>query len=316
MQKIEVTLETVTPMFLRGADPNGQPELRPPAFRGMMRYWFRATLGGVIGDKKENLADLDKLESAVFGNTESGSPITIRRKEISPLKTSLHYILPHKGGTQKWAFDAGQSFQIILQASPRIPPLVFVNACMAFNLAILLGGIGLRSRRGAGSLAIVNAVDENGEDADAIPNAPQTKKGWIRYVKIIGQSAFGYATQFNEAINHQKKQLLPHAPTQFPSASNLAIVRIVDNIQEGSGEAVQKRLMERMIKADYLGGISPRQASPLWARVIMFDDSYHLLLSLLPSKLKSFTDYDAVKKFLDKNFPGEDIPIKGWNTND
>jgi CRISPR-associated protein Cmr1 len=42
MQKITVKLETVTPLFLGGADPRGEPELRPPAFRGAMRYWLRA----------------------------------------------------------------------------------------------------------------------------------------------------------------------------------------------------------------------------------------------------------------------------------
>lgn len=30
MPKITVTLETVTPLFLGGAEPRGEPELRPP----------------------------------------------------------------------------------------------------------------------------------------------------------------------------------------------------------------------------------------------------------------------------------------------
>jgi CRISPR-associated protein Cmr1 len=44
---LAVTLETVTPLFLGGADPRGAPELRPPPFRGAMRYWLRAALGGL-----------------------------------------------------------------------------------------------------------------------------------------------------------------------------------------------------------------------------------------------------------------------------
>jgi len=43
-----VTLETVTPLFLGGADPRGAPELRAPALRGAMRYWLWTALGGVI----------------------------------------------------------------------------------------------------------------------------------------------------------------------------------------------------------------------------------------------------------------------------
>lgn len=36
--ELKLTLETVTPLFLGGADPRGAPELRPPSLRGAMRY--------------------------------------------------------------------------------------------------------------------------------------------------------------------------------------------------------------------------------------------------------------------------------------
>lgn len=41
MPSITFELETVTPLFLAGADQT-EAELRPPAFRGALRYWFRA----------------------------------------------------------------------------------------------------------------------------------------------------------------------------------------------------------------------------------------------------------------------------------
>ncbi len=40
MRQLTVTLETVTPMFLGGAEPRGKPELRAPSFRGALRYWW------------------------------------------------------------------------------------------------------------------------------------------------------------------------------------------------------------------------------------------------------------------------------------
>jgi hypothetical protein len=49
-------LETITPLFLTGADPRGEPELRAASIRGALRFWLRALLGGVIGDR-----DLDGL---------------------------------------------------------------------------------------------------------------------------------------------------------------------------------------------------------------------------------------------------------------
>ena len=40
MKKITFGCEVITPMFLSGAD--GNPELRPPSIKGMMRFWWRA----------------------------------------------------------------------------------------------------------------------------------------------------------------------------------------------------------------------------------------------------------------------------------
>jgi len=51
-QQLVVQLETVTPLFLGGADPRGEPELRPPAFRGAMRGISGRRWGGwVPGDE-------------------------------------------------------------------------------------------------------------------------------------------------------------------------------------------------------------------------------------------------------------------------
>jgi CRISPR type III-B/RAMP module RAMP protein Cmr1 len=74
LMKVEFRLETVTPLFLGGADQ--QPELRPASVRGALRYWLRTALGGVIGDN--NLNELRCLEADVFGETERGSRVVVR----------------------------------------------------------------------------------------------------------------------------------------------------------------------------------------------------------------------------------------------
>jgi CRISPR-associated protein Cmr1 len=71
--KLTVTLETVTPLFLGGAEQ--QPELRPASFRGALRFWLRALLGAHIGDNVEHVRE---AENRVFGSTNSASPITVR----------------------------------------------------------------------------------------------------------------------------------------------------------------------------------------------------------------------------------------------
>ncbi len=42
MDKLVVTLKTVTPLFLGGANPNDTAELRAPSIKGALRFWYRA----------------------------------------------------------------------------------------------------------------------------------------------------------------------------------------------------------------------------------------------------------------------------------
>ncbi|WP_124398070.1 type III-B CRISPR module RAMP protein Cmr1 [Thermaurantimonas aggregans] len=44
MKTITFTCETITPMFLSGADQR-VPELRPPSIKGALRFWWRAMNG-------------------------------------------------------------------------------------------------------------------------------------------------------------------------------------------------------------------------------------------------------------------------------
>ncbi|MBI2190382.1 MAG: type III-B CRISPR module RAMP protein Cmr6 [Planctomycetes bacterium] len=68
------TLELVTPAFLAGADqkdPSGC-DLRPATLRGLLRWWWRTLHAGHL-----DVATLRRLESALWGNTESGGAVRI-----------------------------------------------------------------------------------------------------------------------------------------------------------------------------------------------------------------------------------------------
>ncbi len=70
--------------------------------------------------------------------------------------------------------------------------------------------------------------------------------------------------------------------------------------------------MKRTPKKNALGGINPRQASPLWVRPIQTGPtSYGLLCVVLASNFAG-ADYGFVKEFLDK-FSAEYLLAKGWN---
>mgnify|MGYP000138544532 CR=1 FL=1 len=177
-------LEAVTPLFLGGADPRGQPELRPPAFRGTLRYWLRAALGGVLGDA--DLAGLRQAEAQVFGSASehqaAASPVTVRIEGSSALSTVNYSELT--GGQQHrqqkrhtvraglaYLFFAARrtrwqperkaltgSFYLQLRLRPGQSDGALQKAYAALWLLTHLGGVGSRARRGAGA---VQAVDQN-----------------------------------------------------------------------------------------------------------------------------------------------------------
>src|SRR2546426_3883093 len=77
MQEVIFTLQTITPLFLAGADQT-TAELRAPSFRGVMRYWYRALVGGLVGTDTNGLQKVMEAEKAIFGATNIGSAVQIR----------------------------------------------------------------------------------------------------------------------------------------------------------------------------------------------------------------------------------------------
>ncbi|MCS7219862.1 MAG: type III-B CRISPR module RAMP protein Cmr1 [Anaerolineae bacterium] len=186
MHAITVTLETVTPMFLGGADPRGAPELRASSFRGAMRYWLRAALGGVYGDDATGLVAVREAEARVFGSTETkwggASAIAIRVKGNLPSPKKYHrgravrvrkygreILQPSGRDYLYWSmlgfreepdrkyYPQGSRFSIELLVRPGASNgcLALQEATAALWLLVQLGGVGARSRRTGGSLSVL-----------------------------------------------------------------------------------------------------------------------------------------------------------------
>lgn len=160
LHKVEFECEVLTPMFLAGADQN-DAELRPPSVRGMLRYWYRALLGG---RGITNIADLAREESRVFGETEAASPVSVRvrvrsngePKEASSLlkgDSPLKYLWYSTtlGDNNRRYLPAGTTFRLSLATTRDTQALE--RATSAFWMLVHCGGLGTRSRRMAGSFA-------------------------------------------------------------------------------------------------------------------------------------------------------------------
>ncbi|HEY4036835.1 MAG TPA: type III-B CRISPR module RAMP protein Cmr1 [Ktedonobacteraceae bacterium] len=201
MQEVTFTLQTVTPLFLAGADYNSihipekkqqgrkyfvkdgwdlQPEVRPSSFRGLMRYWLRASISGLAATTDVSLNDVIEFERNIFGATDHGSAITVQLANVpktakrfkkegynQATMTGGDYLLwsmaeSGKGEDYKpdrLCFPAGTDFEITLSErfSDPAAPQKLPYAIASMWLLTHLGGIGSRSRRCAGSLMALHA---------------------------------------------------------------------------------------------------------------------------------------------------------------
>jgi CRISPR-associated protein Cmr1 len=190
MEKVTFEVETITPMFLAGNDQSWETvkkkrddepeedwhlnaELRASAFRGLLRYWHRALIGGAVS----SLGEVQTYEQSLFGTTDHGSTVTVRlsdpsqdqklfmRKNTSRNNIAgsdyLLWSMEKSGKEAKGNFKAaryyyppGTKFHVILSVKGKgVEAQQKLNKAVGtFWLLTQLGGAGSRSRRSAGSL--------------------------------------------------------------------------------------------------------------------------------------------------------------------
>jgi CRISPR-associated protein Cmr1 len=150
MQTIIFECETVTPMFMAGAD-GVTPELRAPSIKGALRFWWRAMNGHLPEEK------LREYEGAIFGNTSHRSCFSIHVNASARTFVIATPPVPHRGYKVD-AINPGTRFQVTLQIMPLKRDGIDFGAShlqSLFELTVVLGGIGKRVRRGMGSYKII-----------------------------------------------------------------------------------------------------------------------------------------------------------------
>ncbi len=179
---LRLHLVTLTPLFLGGADPRGDPELRASSVRGALRFWLRALLGGCYGTDEAALEEIRRIETETFGaaSGERGetavgaSPIVVRVHGASkvrpqewrePRTSGRSYLFFSMASSRvrgqeipaRSAFMPPYEFQLELLGRPGVEDTVareaLYRAVRASWLLVHLGGLGARSRRLGGALA-------------------------------------------------------------------------------------------------------------------------------------------------------------------
>jgi CRISPR-associated protein Cmr1 len=250
MHTMTVTLRTVTPLFLGGAAlvPSGvedtrdgpipilrvPAEIRPPSIRGVMRFWFRALWGD--GESRA----LREREAQYFGSTGTGQcPVRMQWRGKPPesrpwprggyemgvryLGFTLNTHVKEEGKKIRRIRDyvePGYEFTLVFRSAD---PAALKAHWAAIWLVGHLGGIGLRSRRGFGSLNIR-------EVAGCPLPLPLAKDA---------QSAKEVAAAVGEGLQSLVKELgvrVPREPGAFPLVHQGQPIRIVAGSGDGWGE--------------------------------------------------------------------------------
>jgi len=280
---MKVILETVTPLFLGGADPRGEPELRAASIRGALRFWLRALLGGVIGDGKLN--DLRRAEAAVFGSTDTGaSPVVVRvagSVQHSSYRPLLHN--PNKAFTFK-GIRPGETFS--LELIPR-PPHKSVDPIVVSTIALwlLLGGLGRRSRRGFGTLRLQNEVASFPFTPKAYKDASELETILRRVIEQAQAEARNLTSSLKLASG------TPSTPPAFPilhsDHTKILFCKHPFTTWEKAMEAFWRLLRSNPYRDDRVFGFADRggrQASPLHLRIVKIGNKNHLLMTAFRSR--------------------------------
>jgi CRISPR-associated protein Cmr1 len=191
MHKIEAGYKVVTPLFGSGADAN-RPELRTTAFKGLLRFWWRALAWSRL---RGDLTELKRQEDRLFGSATGGQskvlmclkapPATVVRtdqvltipggggKTVGEGARYLGYGLMEAFASSQNKTQAGQLLKACLQAPVEfcvqirgrdLSPQDLESLKNALVCLGLLGGMGSRSRKGYGSL-VLQALSLDGQAA-------------------------------------------------------------------------------------------------------------------------------------------------------
>lgn len=145
LQELQIPLILLTPALVHGADPAGEASLRVPAVRGMLRTWHRQ-LG---------LPDCGKLWGSASDAEPSASMVAVQVDGAS-LRNASVPVLPHKENPKhrgsRSAVMENQKFAVRLRRLPGCDGILWDRAWQVLNAWAILGNIGQRSARAAGSI--------------------------------------------------------------------------------------------------------------------------------------------------------------------
>ncbi len=313
--QIELCLETVTPLFLGGAEQ--QPELRPASVRGALRYWLRAGLGGVLGDNQ--FSEIARLERRIFGSTDVGSPIVVRLFSQDSVASAMSQLLPHRQQGNAKAWPVGKKVKLILALAPhgKLQPhadVLLENAVWAALLWLSLGGLGRRARRGAGGFKITSVTPDGNfsqsllDSFAALKTTPANANALAVQIENLTKNSLGSFGEFaalNQSPSFQSKVRFPILRDETrivvwtPGETNLSNSLSALSVLMNKMSDTKRKLSGKFDKA--FGSVNPRFASPLHVSVHQLSNRLAFVMTYLGSEIwqEGQQQHLEVKEFFD-----------------
>lgn len=232
-------IEILTPCFCAGADQRSA-EIRTPSIRGQLRWWYHALGADTMAEKQ------------LFGGVHSGtqaSTVVVRAYQESG-KTESAVILPHEGVGHRPAVSSGSVINVLLKQRLEDDPNAFDRALLALRAWALLGGLGFRSNRGAGSL-------------------------WPLW---IPKTLRDLRVELS-AIREDAKQLVLWGERSLLSRAEITLLNKTFDSHESARKACSDTIRNRALGSD-----NPRLASPLKLKVIHLDNQWRVLRVAFPGR--------------------------------
>ena len=311
MKTITATYKIVTPMFISGADQT-KAELRIPSIKGAIRFWWRA----LNGYQYTTTEELYAVEAKIFGGTyqDKDNKTIVTQSKIffsfddEEQKSSLDnykekyskddaiVYLAGQGVTNTTQYLLNSEFTLCLKSKSEIDPTV-INAITIWGL---FGGLGERSRKGFGSVAIQSINYDTHPESFNFSTVDEYKNKILSLLKSLDYarlttpkySVFSKHSKLHISIITPKKKHLAHL-------AHIDIAKHYKKCRKGDD-----KLDEKNAKIAF-GQSKPRQASPLFLHIHPINGAFCNVRLYLPDD--NIKDDKYIRLFLASDNTGSII---------
>lgn len=266
-------LRCETATFLHGARNREEAEKRSTAFKSAARYWFRAAIGNIQHDV------LLDLEGRIFGSNDYGKGLVYHLPVVDTLVKNAKSLLPHHGQetSKSPALLRETKLELLVNPARRCACEEQLEiGVAALWIALNLGGVGQRSRRGAGSISIdsveppalfieslkANTIEEY---AGKLSFGLRKAIGTIRKLTGTEQTARGNAAF--PTLDGARIQTIKLAAKEEEKART----EIIQGLREFKDPAFGLPYMKPATGQQQING---RHASPLWIHLAQIEGTW------------------------------------------